>query len=476
MTLMRTSTSILAEMRRAAALARRSLRCLMTATIGILFCLSSASADSQENPAGSKEFQLANGLRVFLMEKHAVRLVNAVVGVDAGIKDEVPETSGLAHLLEHYLLLRGDASREPPEARLNLQGHGAYINALTGLDMTLFEISLPSEFAEFGLRSLKETVFNLKTNEEELDKEKKVILEEISKSEDDPVRLATALVYENLFMGHPYGNPLYGRRNVVDALTVKQLEDFHKKLYVSSNSVLAVVGDFSLVEMEERVKSVFGDIPQAGASPFHAEYASKPAKPIEVERKLDIQEAFLVVGLPAPDYNHPGQYAMDVLTEILGRGMTPLLYSALRGRRDLVQTISMGYSAHRSGGVVIIIFSLEPGNVKSAKRELLDYLKTTRKGMFAPEDYLGDAAVEAFDYLESAKNRIRFKSEEAREKGLDLALSIASFMLMNEIPARGGYLEAIGKLKSGDLRKAADTFLSRGEAVIVSVLPVKKRK
>jgi zinc protease len=425
----------------------------------ILFCLSWSSPYSQENPAGPKEFRLPNGL-----------------GVDAGVKDESPETNGLAHVLEHYLLLRGDPSRFAPEARLDLQGHGAYLNGRTGQDITLFEVSLPFEFAEFGLRSLKETVFDLKLDGAELDKEKKVILEEISQVEDDPVKLAMALVYENLFKGHPYGTPLFGRKEVVEALTVKQLEDFHRRLYVSSNCVLAVVGDFKTDEMEERVKSVFGEIPAGNASSFRPEKALKPDKPIDLERTLDIQETYLVVGLPGPDFNHPEQYAMDVLTEILGRGMTPLLYTALRGRRDLIQTISMGYSAFRAGGAVVIIFTLDPKNVKAARRELLDYLKTTRTGMFSKEDYFGDAELYAFDYLESAKNQIRYKSEVAQETALDLALSVASYMLLNEIASRGGYLEAIGKLKSGDLRKAAESYLSRGNAVIVSIMPAKKIK
>lgn len=438
------------------------------------FCLSSSLAFPQENPLGSKEFRLPNGLKVVLVEKRASGLINAVIGFDAGTKDETPETSGLAHVLEHYLLLRGDGSRVGPETGLDLQGHGAYINAKTGQDYTLFETSLPSEFADFGLQSLKSTVFEVKWDETDLEKEKKVILEEISQVQDDPIRLATTLIYENLFQGHPYGRPLFGSPGVITGLTTQQLEEFHNRLYVPSNGILAVVGDFNLAEMEERVKSVFGGIPAGSVSPFRPEKAARPDKPIDLERTLDIQEAYLILGFAGPDYNHSGQYAMDVLTEILGRGMTPLLYSALRGRRNLIQTVSMGYSAHRAGGTVIIIFTLEPGSVKTARRELLEYLKTTRNGMFSKEDYIGDMEAIAFDYLESAKNQIRFKAEEAREKGLDLALSIVSYLILNEMPSRGGYLEAVGKLKSSDLRKAAGDYLSRGAAVIISILPLKK--
>jgi hypothetical protein len=94
--------------------------------------------------------------------------------------------------------------------------------------------------------------------------------------------------------------------------------------------------------------------------------------------------------------------------------------------------------------------------------------------MYSKEDYIGDMEAIAFDYLESAKNQIRFKAEEAREKGLDLALSIVSYLILNEMPSRGGYLEAVGKLKSSDLRKAAGDYLSRGAAVIISILPLKK--
>lgn len=440
----------------------------------LFFCLLFITPSSSQDE-NQKYFELDNGLKVFLYEKHTLPLINLVFAVNLGTKDESDKTSGLVHILEHYILFRGTEFRSGPEISQDIRRHGAYFNAHTSLDLATFEISLPSEHADFALRNQKEILFNLKLSQEELDEEKKVILEELSQTQDDPLKYATSTVYQNLFKDHPYQKPVQGKKEIIEALTVEQVEKFYRKFFVPSNCVLAVVGDFEIEEMEKKTKDIFGDLKKKEISSPKYEKVPALKKTVEITQEMDVNQAYLVIGKFGPDYNNKDQYAIHLLTEILGRGINPMLNYPLRGRRNLAHNVSMGYSAYKYGGAILIYITLEPKNIKSAKRETIRYLKETSRLNYSKKDVMGDAKFHALDYLESAKNQIKFKIHQSQEKGLLVATSLARFMLLNEDLNRGSYLENIEKISSSDLRKAANKYLSKGRYVIVTISPKKKK-
>jgi predicted Zn-dependent peptidase len=430
---------------------------------------------SQESKPQEKSFSLDNGMKVFLYERHTLPMLNVVAAVNAGSKNETEETSGLAHLLEHYILFRGTEVRSGGEISRDIRRHGAYFNAHTGQDLATFEISLPSDFADFALQNQKEILFNLKFVQAEIDSEKDVIFEEISQIEDDPFRFASALVYQNLFKGHPYQKPIYGKKESLKAVTLKQLEDFYKTYFHPANCALAIVGDFAIKEMEDKVRAVFGAIKREPFAPPKFEKAVLSEKAIEIEQELDVQEAYLVIGMIGPGYNSPDQFAMDVLTEVLGRGIRPLLNVALRGDRDLINGVSMSYLTLKYSGASVVYFTLEPKNLNAAKRQAIQYLRQrARSENYAKADVYGEAQMYAFDYLESAKNQIRFSIQQSQEDGLTLASSLAMHLILSEGAASPNYLENIGKISTSDLRKVAAKYLSPDGYVVVSIIPKKK--
>ncbi|MGD8537013.1 MAG: pitrilysin family protein, partial [Candidatus Aminicenantes bacterium] len=408
-------------------------------------------------------------------QKHTLPLINCVVAVNVGTKDESEETSGLVHILEHYILFRGTQLRSGTQVSQDIRRHGAYFNAHTGLDLAVFEISLPSEHADFALKNQKEILFNLKINQEQLDEEKKVILEEISQIQDDPVKYAASLVYQNLFTGHPYQKPVYGKKEIIENATVEQLEEFYRNFFVPQNCTLAIVGDFAMNEMEEKVKEIFGDIKKGETTARKYEKVQFLEKTVEIKQEMDVNQAYLVIGMVGPDFNHPFQYGLDILREILSGGVNPMLNSRLQGRRNLIHNTWMSHGTLKYGGVIFIYVTLNPKNVSFVRRDAINFLKDTRSLNFSKDDFLGDAQMYALDYLASAKNQIKFKYHRSQEIGLTIATSLARYMHLNEIPDRGGYLNNIEKINSSDLRKIAADYLSRGRYVIVTILPKKKK-
>jgi len=430
----------------------------------------SAPADQ----AAAEQYVLDNGLRVFLMENRALPLVHVVAAVDLGSKNETAETNGLSHILEHYVLFRGTNSRTADTISWDIRRHGAYFNAHTGLDIAQFELTLPSGQDEFALGNQRDILFNLKIEQAALDAEKEVILEELNQQEDDPLRYATSLVYQKLFAGHPYALPITGTRESISRLTVAQMESFYRAYFTPSNAVLAVVGDFSLPELKEKVARIFGKLPRAETPSGSIPPAVPPKDGQDVTLAMDINQAYCVIGLAGPDYNHPDQYAVDLLTEILGRGVNPMLNSALSRSRVQAEGLSMSYVAHRYGGVILITLTLDPRKVQAAQRETLSFLRKARNLNFSADEFFGMERLTAFDYLKSAKNQIRFLSEKSQEYGLNLAISLARHMILSSGGAGDGYLKSIGRITSSDLRRAAAKYLGTGKAISVRVIPSAK--
>jgi zinc protease len=423
----------------------------------------------------TKYFKLENGLKVFLYERHTLPLLNIVFAFDLGAKNESDDTNGLVHILEHYILFRGTEQRSGEEIGRDIRAHGAYFNAHTSHDLATFELSLPSEFAEFALQNQREILFQLDITQEELDKEKQIILEELTQIQDDPIRHATALVYQNLFQNHPYQRPIYGKREVIEGATADKIQEFYDKYFVPANCALAMVGDFDIEEMEKKINAAFGALENNGFAAQKFEQVRPLKKDIEIEEEMDVNIGYLMIGMIGPDYNNEDQFAMDVLTEVLGRGVIPIINYSLRGRRKLVETVSMGYGAYKYGGLITIYMTLDPKKMKAAKSETLKFLKNARRLNYSKSDYQGEEQYYALDYLESAKNQIKFSFHQSQEKGLGIALSMATHLILREGAEHGKYIDNIERISSSDLRRTAGDYLSQGGHVIISIVPQKKK-
>jgi zinc protease len=441
------------------------------AVFALWLCAASLFGASPE-----RSFVLDNGLRVFLYEKHDVPLVNIVCGFDVGSKNETEATSGLVHLLEHCVLFRGTQTRSGRQVVADIRRHGAYFNGNTSQDLAVFEISLPADQADFGLRNQKDILFGLALTQADIEEEKSIILEELGQMEDDPERSAVDLVLQDLFRGHPYGRSVYGRREVIQAATSETLGAFYRKYFVADNCAMAIVGDLAVADMEARVREVFGSLPKTGFEPESFPPAAPLMKSSSRRLERDVREGYLYIAFASPDYNSPDLYAVNVLVEALGRGINPLLGGYLRGLRDSVQNVLMVNMPLRYGGAAVLSVRCDPKDIAAVERAAVSFLNRVHNQSFSKKDFASsDEASAAFDYLEMAKNQIRFASGQAEESGLQLAGSLVRHMLLNTRPDPGRYLDRIEKVDSSDLRKMSSRYFSRGEYAAVSIVPLKEK-
>ena len=418
---------------------------------------------------------LENGLKVLLINRAGSPLVHVVLGVGFGSRDETPSAYGLAHFLEHTLLFRGKRSKPVEEIHAELKRIGAQINGHTGLDATLFELSVPQEKLEAGLNNFVDLIFNFNLDEEDLSQEKEIILEEMNLQASEPLSLALSLAYENLFPGHAYGHPLIGRADRVKELKIDQVTLAHREFYSPANCSLVVVGDLKAGKIEELIKKYFGQLKGEKKSRPAIEPPAPLGKITRLEKEMDVQQSHLIVACRGPDISSPDQYAFDLLTTIMGRGLNPWLAMVLGSRRISVANLSISYNSHRYSGILIIHLILEPRNVNLAEREISRSLRQLHQENFSPDDVLGEARDYFFDFLSSAKKQVQLSAEKALEDGRKLASSIALYLLLLEGITLPPYLETIEKMTSTDLRRAASRYLSRPEMAIIIINPLRKQ-
>jgi len=267
---------------------------------------------------------------------------------------------------------------------------------------------------------------------------------------------------------------VYGNIEAIKNLSVDQVQEFYARFFVPGNSSLVVLGDFDLVEMEEKVRILYGDLTNESFIDSEFENVPSLSETIRIEKEMDVNLGYLVIGMLGPDYNNPDQYGIDLLSEILGRGVNPLLFKPLSQRRLDVNSLSMSYGANIYSGAIFVNVSIDPRNINTAEKEIIKYLKSVRKENFSKDDFVGESQFYAMDYLENAKNQIKFRAHESQEEGLSVALSLARHLLMEKSSESSDYLENIHKLTSSDLRKSAGQYLGAGRYVIVSITPAKK--
>jgi len=393
-----------------------------------------------------------------------------------GSKNETAETSGLTHLLEHYLLFRNTTQINHQDISLAIREKGGYYNAHTGRDLMLIEITIPSTNYLFALECLKTLAFKLDFNSTSLEEEKQVILEEIRYIQDDPLRYGLSLTFQLLFANHPYSQPIYGTPATLSRITVDEIKAFYQRYFCPRNAALAVVGQIDLNWSKEKISEIFSPLTNPPDLPPPLPPVPSLKEKASINQTMDINQAYLFLGFPAPDFNHPDQYAVDVLTEILGRGLNPMLNLVLRGKRELAYTVNMSYTSLYYGGAMIITLTLDPKNIKRAERETIRFLKSLRRQNFSRDDYYGEAQLYVFDFLQQAKNQISFRTYQARENGLTLAQALVRYYLLNQQAERGHYLNLIHKISSSDIREAAGKYLSKGKYVVVRFIPLKKEK
>jgi zinc protease len=262
---------------------------------------------------------------------------------------------------------------------------GGRINAGTSLDYTYYHAVLPRARAGDGIELLADIGVNSSLDPTALDLEKRVVLEEMRLSQDNPRRLMFRQLYETLFDGHPYGRPVIGTPEIVRGLTRETLVAFYRRHYVPESFVLVVVGPVKTAEILAIAERAFGRMPRSGRERLPAiQPAALHPKRLDVERAGT--QAYLGLGWLGPKLDHADTPVVDLVVAILGQSRSSRLTQALRERLGLVSSIDTAYSALEAAGAISVIAQLDPANLTRVEAEILGEVRRLRERGVSPAE------------------------------------------------------------------------------------------
>lgn len=257
-----------------------------------------------------------NGMEVIFKENHSSPMITSIVFVRAGAKYENDFNNGITHFLEH-LLFDGTKNRSRLEITEGIKKHGGYINAFTRKDLTAYLVLMPKEYIEYGIEVQADQLFNSIFPEEELPKERKVVIEEIQKDNDNEVSLAGYFFNAKSMASTAYERPVLGFKNIISSIPRQKIIEYWKQFYAPNNMIALVIGDFETEEMIETYRGVYGIIPPVNLpSPPEVIYAPPSGK--DIYRKAGPTNlTYISIGIDAPHYSDPDYYVFDLMAAYL---------------------------------------------------------------------------------------------------------------------------------------------------------------
>jgi predicted Zn-dependent peptidase len=309
-----------------------------------------------ENPKFQKR-KLKNGI-VVLYEKRDLPLVSYCVSNPFGGSYEESNVKGVAHLFEH-LLFTGTKSRTHEQISSEIEKRGGVLNAFTAQDVTSYFFKLPSEHVDAGINIIHDILKNPTFDPKKLEKEKRVVIEEIKMYHDDPERRVSEML-ESALYDKPFGEGITGSAETVTSLTRNKIIEIFKENYAPENFIVTIVGSADIDKICSRLEKDF--------APLNKNYSQPTIKKINkdlVEKRQGIDQAQLVIGMHAPregkKYN-----ALEILNSYLAGGMSSKLFLEIREKHGLAYTVRGSIDREKS----YCYYSIYAGTTKEATEKV----------------------------------------------------------------------------------------------------------
>lgn len=404
---------------------------------------------------------LANGLRVLTAPMPHTRSVAVSVYVGAGSRYERTEQAGLSHFIEH-LCFKGTERRPTPQEIFQvIDGIGGTINAATDRELTVFYSKVARPHFELSLDVLADLVRRPLLEPEELEKERKVVLEELAMVADSPSQQVDVLLDETLWPGQALGRDVAGSEASVDALSREQAIDYLGHQYVPNNTVVSVAGAVEHEEVVELLSAAFGDWRRGVPGGWFPAVNGQRSPRVAVKEK-ESEQAHISLAVRGLPIQHPDRYALSLLSVVLGEGMSSRLALELRERRGLCYDVHSYLSLFQDAGAFAIYAGVDPKQAREALEALVAELARLRD-----EDVPGDELERA---KELAKGRLLLRMEDTRSVSDWLG---AQELLAGRIRTADDIAVLIDAVTAADVRRVAQRLFVTEQLNLAVVGPFK---
>ena len=323
-----------------------------------------------------KKHVLENGLTIIGEEIPYVKSISLGVWINAGSRIEDEEISGVSHFIEH-MLFKGTRNRTSKQIASEIDNLGGQINAFTSKECTCYYVKLLDSHIDIGIDVLSDMILNSKFNEDDLDKERSVIIEELKMYEDSPEDLAYDLLTENIYKHDPLGMNIIGTEESLKRLNREKLLDYFNKYYVPNNSVIAISGNFNFDEIINKIEEKFKVWKKRDVN---VDIKKAEFKSCFLAKNKDIEQVNLAMSLEAvPIESDKEVYALAVINTVFGGSISSRLFQKIREEKGLVYSIYSSQSLYRKCGELGIFASMSNEHLKEVYESIIEEIKIMKK-------------------------------------------------------------------------------------------------
>lgn len=347
---------------------------------------------------------LENGLRIITCNMPHTRSVSIVIFIGAGSRYETPEESGISHFIEHMCFKGTKKRAEAKQISEAIEGVGGILNASTDKELTIYWCRVARPHFPLALDVLTDMLLSSKFDSQEIEKERKVILEEINMTLDSPQERVDTLIDEVIWPDQPLGKDVGGTKETINSISRDMILGYLSHQYIPSNAVISAVGDITHEETAAAIKSAFDNWAPSNPRPWFPALDGQSVPRLKVEFKKT-EQAHLILAVRGLSLFHPDRYTLDLLSVILGDGMSSRLFVQLREKMGFAYSVHSYVNHFLDSGSMDIYAGVDPKRIKDAINAILLELNKIKDGI--PEEELTKAK-------EFSKGRMLLRMEDTR--------------------------------------------------------------
>ncbi len=438
----------------------RTLFLVLMLAVAPILLSSMALAMTSSGLSGLFVKVLPNGLTAVVKESHRAPVVAVQIWVKAGSAYETEKQAGITHMIEH-MIFKGTEKRGPGELASTIESLGGTINAYTSYDYTVYHCVVPKSHLSTALDVLEDAVFHSKFDPDELEREKKVVLEEMKMRLDDPHTRLFEDLMKISYQVYPYRRPIIGYEETVTSFTRDDILSYMALHYRPCNMAVIVTGDVNATQALSQINKFFGkDKKEACSEPsFPAEPAQ--TSPRMIRTSMDCNEGYIALSFSGiPDFNNEDVPALDLLSACLSDGDSSILVSRLKNQLGLVHSIGASAFTPKGPGLFEITADIDPENLKKVLVNILVELSKLRKEEISDRQLRRAKTKLITDFIYSQETM----EGEARKIGVFQILA-------GDAAKETEYIKRVKKLTAADIKRVSEKYLDPNKLNVSLVFP-----
>jgi predicted Zn-dependent peptidase len=328
---------------------------------------------SNFQPQSSKTYQktiLDNGLRILTSALPHTRSVSVGFFVGVGSRYESAEQSGVSHFIEHMLFKGTEKRPTAMEIAVAIEGIGGIFNAGTGRESSRYWVKVAQPHLDVAIDVLVDMLRHSRFDPEEMDRERRVIIEEINMTLDTPDSLVFLLISDLVWPNHPLGRDIAGTRENVSILEREDLLAYLERHYQPSNVVVSVAGNVEHEAVVGKMAALLGDWATGEAASYRAAEDDQVEPRLRIHHK-ETEQAHLCLSVPGIPRDHPDRFKLRLLNTVLGEGMSSRLFTEIREKRGLAYNIYSYNSGMHDTGTAGVYAGVDPRRIEDAIKAIL---------------------------------------------------------------------------------------------------------